>query len=518
MKIISLVTNRLANRLAVRFIALACCVALGLAVAACGPERNAAPVDNETLLAETERIAAEFVAGGNVEQARASLVGLGMANPEQWLLYATEESINRGASETSNALVEFADALGLQSAATRRYAELNGLTEISGEGVVETLAPVAGAVAAAEARADQAVANNSAAAPEAVEGDAEAEARDDGEASETNSSESGANEDEADEDEADEDEADEDEADEDEADEDVLESDEDAAELTSSPAVSADAPLNLRGGPGTNYNVVGSLQTGQTADVVARNPSGDWWQISAGGVQGWVYSPLVTTSGEINAVAVAADIPAAPPPTPAPVAQAPAPVAQAPAPVAEAPAPAEPAQPEAPAEAAPAEAAPVEEAPAEAAPPPASETPHFTMVQKRLWNKQENDGCIGKHLARVNVVDSNNVRLNGVTLQSPYTGATLVTGDQGKGEGIIEYDLHQSGDAFKVMTDHKGRAVSSDATEGATTRTPDIDQQTFIDAGYCSNDADCQVFYSSWGCHGHYSWEFTLQMDRSADQ
>ncbi len=492
MKITSLVTNQLTNRLAARLIALACCVALGLAVAACGPERNAAPVDNETLLAETERIAAEFVADGNVEQARASLVGLGMANPEQWLLYATEESINRGASETSNALVKFADALGLQSAATRRYAELNGLTEISGEGVVETLAPVAGAVAAAEARADQAAANSSAAEPRADEADAESVERGDSEASE-------------------------DEADEAEADEEEAEADEDAAESTSSPAISAAAPLNLRGGPGTNYNIVGSLQMGQTADVVARNPSGDWWQISAGGVQGWVYSPLVTTSGDVSAVAVAADIPAPPPPTPAPVAQAPAPAAEAPAPAESESQPEAPAE-EAPAEDAPAQDAPAEEAPAEAAPPPAGETPHFTVVQKRLWNKQENDGCIGKHLARVNVVDSNNVRLNGVTLQSPYTGVTFVTGDQGKGDGVIEYDLHQSGDAFKVMTDHKGRAVTSDITEGATTRTPDIGQQTFIDAGYCSNDADCQVFYNSWGCHGHYSWEFTLQMDRSADQ
>ena len=289
----------------------------------------------------------------------------------------------------------------------------------------------------------------------------------------------------------------------------------DAAETVSSdPALSANAPLNLRGGPGTNYNIIGSMQTGQTADVVARNPNGDWWQINAGGVQGWVYSPLVTTSGDVNAVAVAANIPAPPPPTPAPVAQAPAP---APAPVEAAPAEAE-SQPEAPAEEVPAEAAPAEEAPAEEAPAPVSETPHFTLVQKRLWNKQENDGCIGKHLARVHVVDSNNVALNGVRLQSPYTGAVLVTGDQGKGEGVIEYDLHGSGDAFKVMTDHKGRAASSDATEGATTRTPDIDQQTFINAGYCSNDADCQIFYGSWGCHGHYSWEFTLQMDRPADQ
>ena len=142
MKITSLLTT---NRLAMRLSALACCLVLVLMVAACGPERGATSVDNETLLAETERIAEEFVADGSSEQARAALAALGVANPEQWLLYATEESINRGASDTSNALVQFADALGLESTATRRYAEQNGLTEISGEGVVETLAPVAGA-------------------------------------------------------------------------------------------------------------------------------------------------------------------------------------------------------------------------------------------------------------------------------------------------------------------------------------------------------------------------------------
>ncbi len=495
-----------------RSILLACCFALALMMVACGPERKES-VDNETLTVQTEDIAADFVASGDSEQARAALDALGVANPEQWLLYTTEQSIERGASETTNALVKLADALGMESGATLLYAERNGLTEISGN-VVQTLAPVAGAVTAAQERAATDAAANAVESAENVDGateaaqaaldtvsnvaDTEAEDTEAGDTEEAAADESAGSND--------------------------AESSDETTELASSePTINVDAPLNLRGGPGTTYNIIGSMQTGQAANILARNPSGDWWEVNVNGVQGWLYGPLVTASGDVNAVAVAADIPAPPAPTPAPVAQAPAPVAEGPAPAA----PADPApesQAETPAEVpaeAPAETTeenPAAEAPPEAAPAPVGETPHFTLVQKRLWNKQENDGCRGKHLAHVNVVDSNNVRLNGVTLQSPYTGVTLVTGNQGKGDGVVEYDLYKSGDAFQVMTDHKGRAATSDITAGATTSTPDIDQQTFIDAGYCSNDEDCQVFRNSWGCHGHYSWEFTLQLDRPADQ
>lgn len=254
--------------------------------------------------------------------------------------------------------------------------------------------------------------------------------------------------------------------------------------------------LNVRGGPGTNYNLTGSLQKDEQAQIVGKNPAGDWWQIQlANGQQGWVLGQLVQTRGDTATVAVATDIPAAPVAAPAP-----ATVAEAPAPEA------------APEEASPQEAAP-EEAAAEEAPPPADPNapPYFTLVSKRLWNKEENDGCVGKHLLRINVLDANGVRINGVRLKGIYTGHELVTGDQGKGDGVIEFDLHGAGEGFTVIRNDDGREAGSDRAEGFTTRSIDIDQATLIATGYCTNDDDCRIFYDSWGCHGHHSWEATFQ-------
>lgn len=72
-----------------------------------------------------------------------------------------------------------------------------------------------------------------------------------------------------------------------------------------SPAANRNA--NLRGGPGTNYPVVGGVSAGDALDVVARNPAGDWLQLRNGN---WIAAFLVD-----NAPAdlpVATDIPAPP--------------------------------------------------------------------------------------------------------------------------------------------------------------------------------------------------------------
>ena len=129
------------------------------------------------------------------------------------------------------------------------------------------------------------------------------------------------------------------------------------------------------------------------------------------------------------------------------------------------------------------------------------------LVSRRLWNKDENDGCVGKHLLRVHVLDANSNRINGIRLKGIYTGEEFVTGDQGKGDGIIEFDLHGSGEGFTVIKNNDGRDATSDRAEGFTTRSVDIDKPTLIAAGYCTNDEDCQIFYNSWGCQGHHSWE-----------
>ncbi len=77
--------------------------------------------------------------------------------------------------------------------------------------------------------------------------------------------------------------------------------------------------VNLRSGPGTNYPRVGQAKKGQIFDILAKNPDGSWFQISANGKTAWVINDARWTSalGDMNAVDVAENIPA-PPPTPKP--------------------------------------------------------------------------------------------------------------------------------------------------------------------------------------------------------
>jgi hypothetical protein len=99
--------------------------------------------------------------------------------------------------------------------------------------------------------------------------------------------------------------------------------------------------VNIRSGPGTNYNLVGSANQGQRFTVTGKNQAGDWWQIDYNGQTGWVYGPLVTPQNT-EGVAVALNIPpapTAPPPPPATATPAPQPTQPpAPAPQPQAPA------------------------------------------------------------------------------------------------------------------------------------------------------------------------------------
>ena len=77
--------------------------------------------------------------------------------------------------------------------------------------------------------------------------------------------------------------------------------------------------MNVRGGPGTNYHVIGTASPGQRFAITGKNPGlGDWWQIDFSGETGWVYGPLVTATNA-NSVQVAVVIPAPPPPTATPI-------------------------------------------------------------------------------------------------------------------------------------------------------------------------------------------------------
>jgi len=102
--------------------------------------------------------------------------------------------------------------------------------------------------------------------------------------------------------------------------------------------VVANSQINVRGGPGTNYNIVGAANQGQRFPVKGKNPAGDWWQINFNGQDGWVLGALVTAQNT-GAVAIAQNIPQPPPPTATPI-----PPPTAPPKPAEAPAPPQPAK------------------------------------------------------------------------------------------------------------------------------------------------------------------------------
>lgn len=446
-------------------VALLCCLLFLLA--ACGPERGASESD---LTADAIRIAQEYEQNGDLNGARVQLQNLEAANPTQWLIYLAETRVSQepGAAET-NALVGLAMALGLQSRPLVDYATQHNLLVNAPLPTMETVAQ-AGMAPIALAPVTSTENNAEAGAPATPAPAGEPDVITDAVTP-------------------------------------TVAAPEVAATPTqppvTDPMAQASTPLNVRGGPGTAYTVVGALDPGTPVEITGKNPQSDWWQVLLPtGQQGWVYAPLVQTAGDTSTVAVAANIPEPPPTaTPAPVVEAPPPdPAQQP--------PAE--QP--PAEQPPAEGEPADQPPAEEQPaPPPSDNPHFTLVEKRLWSKQENGGCVGQHLLRIHVLDANGNRLNGVALQGIYIGEIIVTGSQGKGDGIIEYDLHGSGEGFRVIRDADGREATSDPAEGFTTRSIDISQDLLIQAGYCTNDEDCQVFYNSYGCHGHHSWEATFK-------
>ncbi len=64
--------------------------------------------------------------------------------------------------------------------------------------------------------------------------------------------------------------------------------------------VTATTNINVRGGPGTSYGIVGSFQNGQQATAVGRNTAGTWVQME----RGWVFAQLVRVDGDLNSLPV----------------------------------------------------------------------------------------------------------------------------------------------------------------------------------------------------------------------
>jgi uncharacterized protein YraI len=216
---------------------------------------------------------------------------------------------------------------------------------------------------------------------------------------------------------------------------------------------------NLRAGPGTNYGVIGGVRAGQTLEIAGQNSDGSWLQLAGGP---WIAAFLVDVGV-----------------TPSPTISVPA---------------------------------------ATPAPTPGSGA-NFVLIQQRLWDPIENGGALdgpsvhcgyGRRLV-VNVLDANGNRINGVAVQA-LLGAreTIVTGAQGKGDGVAEFVLG-GGQEVRVIRDEAGRSVTSDVATGISTNPEGIPFETLIGANYCQDEATCQAFVANNGCRGHFSWTVTFQ-------
>lgn len=453
-----------------------------LLLAGCGPETSSS--SQQALLSETERIALEYQSARNLAQARAQLDALEAANINQWLIYTAEEALARGDSgEMVNALVVLVMDLGLPSNAIRTYAlEQNLITVavveptpppamIGKASTTNIIEPLAQAIAPATAQTvltDSVVSNSAPPAATPVLSTTLPAAGENVTATMTLSMPT------------------------------LLSAPVATATPVAQPVVKASSDINVRVGPGVEYAVAGALRTGEAAQVVGKNTTGDWWEVAlATGGNGWVYGQLVETAGDMSGVALALNIPT-PPPTPLPTATA-------------VPAPAEAAPTAAPAEAPAAEAT--------AAPPPPSGGPDFRVVEKRLWDVVENGGrldgisvtCGEKRQLVVNVLDAAGNRLDGVAVQAIYGAQEIfVSGNQGKGPGATEFVLG-GGQAIKIIRDADGREVTSEEAHGMTTKPWEIPYPILIGGRFCTDDASCKSFVDQTGCYGHYSWTVTFQ-------
>ena len=64
--------------------------------------------------------------------------------------------------------------------------------------------------------------------------------------------------------------------------------------------------VRVRGGPGTNFNVITTLDSGTALTAVGRNADGSWIQVQLPGKTdpGWVSAQFVTVSGDVNSLPV----------------------------------------------------------------------------------------------------------------------------------------------------------------------------------------------------------------------
>lgn len=62
--------------------------------------------------------------------------------------------------------------------------------------------------------------------------------------------------------------------------------------------------LNVRGGPGTNFDALSRIPAGSVVQIVGRTNDSSWLQVNANGVTGWVSAQFGSISGDVYSVGV----------------------------------------------------------------------------------------------------------------------------------------------------------------------------------------------------------------------
>ena len=111
----------------------------------------------------------------------------------------------------------------------------------------------------------------------------------------------------------------------------------------------------------------------------------------------------------------------------------------------------------------------------------------------------------------VNVLDANGNRVNGVAVQVLYGAKEIiVTGSQGRGDGVAEFVLG-GGQDVTVVRDANGQSVTSDVATGLSTNPASIPFDILQSAQYCQDEESCRRFAEGNSCNGHFSWNVTFQ-------
>lgn len=257
--------------------------------------------------------------------------------------------------------------------------------------------------------------------------------------------------------------------------------------------------VNVRSGPATTFETVGTAVKGGNFQLLARNAQGDWWQICClNGQPGWVFGELATVENT-EGLAVVTDPPTPVPPTPAAVAEAPTAV-----PVAE---PATPTS--APAAPAP---APVNDSSAGDFNPEAQ----YQIVHFKVLGLNENNGGIrdsqAQHHIFLTVLDQGGNGLDGVVVENLVgEKGQIVTGS--KGPGKAEVTMYYEPFKLRVLSDGSGPVTSQISNQMglAFPHLPDlVGKLGGLDYEYAvcpTIDVKCQ-----WPIQAvHFSYEITFQ-------